>query len=842
MKDQFAMRFASNDLVKAVLGPTNTGKTHYGIERLCAHSSGLMGFPLRLLAREVYDRVVAIKGKNHVGLITGEERIMPVGARWILSTIESMPIERDFAFVGIDEAQIGIDPERGHVFTNRILHSRGREETLILGSESMKSLLRVLIPDLELISRPRFSNLSYAGRKKLTQLPPRTAIIAFSADDVYAIAEQVRRNFGGAAIVMGGLSPQTRNAQVAMYQAGEVDYIVATDAIGMGLNLDIGHVAFASLAKFDGVRRRRLSIPEMAQIAGRAGRHQRDGTFGEIHFGAKSNPFTEEEIERIENHRFPSNQWLYWRNDLLDFSSPFSLLDSLETAPADPVLRLAPEAEDHCVLRNLVADPNLMQMAASEALTRRLWEACGLPDFRSIGPDFHARLLGRLLPHLLKSEGHIPPQMIASEVTRLENFSGAIPAISERLAAIRTWSYVSNRASWLADPAHWAERTKEIERRLSDALHLRLTERFVDKSSLRTIKKFGALTGQISVEIDNNDQVLVMGEVVGKMSGFTFQPHASARNNDKQNFLKEAEARLPALLGARARLCVEDLNTAFSLRTDPGSPPSIMWRGASLASLKRGRSFINPDILLDASVARLVTQDRAAIQNRVTPFLRSLLEERLRPIVKIAAKAFSEETPPELRAVLAPLAEDGGAVLRAELDDALHMLSPDQRKVLRQLGLTIGSLTVFHPKSLKPEVMRTRLALMAARKNTVMPPLPMPGLALLDSPSLELAVAAGLAGYYRFGKQMLRFDLLERIALKIHNQRHGRLPFVPDRILSTSIGIGEETFSHVLRALGFAPTGQERESEWRWKGLPHRARYHHRVENTPQPFSTDKFR
>src|SRR5436190_13159333 len=384
-----AMSARGDGLVRAILGPTNTGKTYLAIERMCAHSSGVIGFPLRLLAREVYDRVVQLKGASQVALITGEERIVPQGARYFLCTAESMPVGdereegRSFAFAAIDEAQLGIDPERGHVFTDRMLRARGREETLILGSDTLRPLIRKLLPEAEVVSRPRFSTLRYAGAAKLSRLPPRSAIVAFSAEQVYALAEMLRRFKGGAAVVMGALSPATRNAQVAMFQRGEVDYLVATDAIGMGLNMDVTHVAFAGLEKFDGRRDRRLTIAEMAQIAGRAGRHQKDGTFGTLGLTEESGGFSEEEITAIEEHRFRPLDFVYWRNASLDFTDVRSLISSLEAKSDDPLLRPAPEAIDLAVLRHIAEDPAVTAKRGAQA--RRLWAVCGLPDFRKVG-------------------------------------------------------------------------------------------------------------------------------------------------------------------------------------------------------------------------------------------------------------------------------------------------------------------------------------------------------------------------------------------------------------------------------------------------------------------------
>src|SRR5687767_3429615 len=527
--------------VRAILGPTNTGKTYLAIERMCGHSSGVIGFPLRLLAREVYDRVCRIKGAQHVALITGEERIVPKGARYVLCTAESMPVvggrvdrahegvfPKDFAFAAIDEAQLGIDPERGHVFTDRMLRARGREETLILGSDTLKPLIRQLLPEAEIVSRPRFSTLRYAGSTKLSRLPPRSAVVAFSAEQVYALAEMLRRFRGGAAVVMGALSPATRNAQVAMFQRGEVDYLVATDAIGMGLNMDVTHVAFAGLEKFDGRRDRRLTIAEMAQIAGRAGRHQRDGSFGTLGLGGDGGAaFSDEEISAIEDHRFRPLDHLYWRSSDLDFTDVGALIASLEAPSDDPLLRSAPLAVDLAVLKLIAEDPAIMDKRG--AMARRLWAACGLPDFRKVGPMHHARMVRRIFGYIGEG-GHIPHEWFAAEVARLDNVTGDIEALADRLAGIRSWAYIAQRPDWLADPAKWAERTRAVEGRLSDALHERLTQRFVDRRTAVLVRDIGARGADaLPVTVTADGEVSVGPEPIGHLSGFDFKVDPAAQ-------------------------------------------------------------------------------------------------------------------------------------------------------------------------------------------------------------------------------------------------------------------------------------------------------------------------
>src|SRR5215212_5825914 len=575
--------------VRAILGPTNTGKTYLAIERMCGHSSGVIGFPLRLLAREVYDRVVALKGEKQVALLTGEERIVPPNARYFLCTAESMPVtggdshhdgdlQRDFAFAAIDEAQLGIDPERGHVFTDRMLRARGREETLILGSDTLKPLLRELLPEAEIVSRPRFSTLRYAGSVKLSRLPPRSAVVAFSAEQVYALAEMLRRFKGGAAVVMGALSPSTRNAQVAMFQRGEVDYLVATDAIGMGLNMDVTHVAFAGLEKFDGRRDRRLTIAEMAQIAGRAGRHQKDGTFGTLGLGSDEGAgLTEEEISEIEEHRFRPLDSVYWRNAELDFTDVRALIASLEMRPDDPLLRPAPEAIDLAVLKLIAEDPAIAAKRGTQA--RRLWAVCGLPDFRKVGVMHHARMVRRLFSYIGEG-GHIPHEWFAAEVARLENMSGDIEALADRLAGIRSWAYIAHRADWLKEPTKWADRTREVEGRLSDALHERLTQRFVDRRTAVLVRDIGARGADaLPVTVAADGEVSVGPEPIGHLTGFDFRVDPSARLADKRLLLAAAERRLGEELDRRANHLVDAPDETFELIVEEGGGLAVAWTG-----------------------------------------------------------------------------------------------------------------------------------------------------------------------------------------------------------------------------------------------------------------------
>jgi ATP-dependent RNA helicase SUPV3L1/SUV3 len=811
-----------NAELKAILGPTNTGKTHLAVERMCGHSSGMIGFPLRLLAREVYDRVVTLKGANQVALITGEEKILPDQARWFLCTAESMPMERDFAFVALDEAQLGADPERGHVFTDRMLNARGREETMILGSATLKPMVRALLPKAEIVTRPRFSTLSYAGPAKLSRLPPRSAIVAFSAEQVYAVAEMLRRMRGGAAVVMGALSPRTRNAQVAMYQAGEVDYLVATDAIGMGLNMDVDHVAFAGLSKYDGNRRRRLTAAEMAQIAGRAGRHQRDGTFGSLTLeGDALAEFRPDEIERIEEHRFEPLDFLYWRESELDFGSAAALIRSLERRPVRREVRAAPEAVDLAVLKQLAGDPEILARAASPELVRRLWAACGLPDFRKTGPEHHSRLVARIFTHLSEGEGRIPQGWYAGEVARLDNVQGDIDTLADRIAGVRTWAYIAHRADWLAAPAAMAERTMAVEEKLSDALHERLTQRFVDRRTavlMRDLGRKGA--GEFPVLVDAEGEVSVGSYAIGRLSGFAFEVDPAARHADRKMLLATAERRLTGEYEKRAAALVADSDDHFALRTEAEQPVAILWRGHEVARLGPGKNLLSPRILLDRRIDRVSEKGREAVILRLKDWLRAGAEAVLGPLRAAGHAAQEAAAPAAVRALLALLVDEGGIVAREAVQAPLAALDKDQRRAVGRLGVRIGALDLFMPAVLKPEAMRWRAAFRAAAAGAAMPALPPHSSVVLPTPP-DRALLTRL-GFRAAGPQMIRVDMAERIAARAHEARAGAAAEALDPALVTSLGLMPEAAARLMRDIGFRPN--ETAPGWIWRGRDRRRR------------------
>lgn len=802
--------------VTAVLGPTNTGKTYLAIERMCGHASGMIGFPLRLLARENYDRVVAMKGVENVALVTGEERIVPPKARWFLCTAESMPLERETAFVALDEAQLGADPERGHVFTDRLLRARGREETMILGSDALKPMIRALVKDAEIITRPRFSTLSYAGARKLSRLPRRSAIVAFSAEEVYAVAEAIRRMRGGAAVVMGALSPRTRNAQVQMFQSGEVDYLIATDAIGMGLNLDVAHVAFASLRKFDGRRQRRLTVAEMAQIAGRAGRHHKDGSFGAL-VEEGPNAFTPEEVLAIEGHHIPPLERLYWRRGEPDFASLDALIASLEEKPQHPVLTAAPQAIDLIVLKRLAEEDWVRARTRSPMMVRRLWAACGVPDFRKLGPDPHSRFVGRIFSHLSEGAGHIPHQWFADELQRLDQMNGDVETIAGRIAAARSWAYIAHRADWLLDPEHWAARTRAVEEKLSDVLHDRLRQRFVDQRTTVLLRRIGAGAADLPIDVAPDGMVSVDGHDIGRLTGFRFDVSPDTRVADKRLLIAAAEKGLARELAKRGGELAVAADAELALLADPGGVPGVTWSGLTVATLGPGPTLDRPVIALDRSLAVLSRDTQGQVRDRLTTWVATSSARQVPTLTTLAALSRDPAANGTLRAIAAALAEVGGIAPRDGFDTMAHALDPDDRRRLRRAGITIGTLDLFDPRLFRPAAARWRAALLAARDGQPIEPLAPVGASILPA-------GQGAWGFRRLGAQAVRVDLLERIARAIHDSRKGAAPFTPDVALATSIGLKPDTIAPLMTLLGFRPAAPvDAVPQWRWGGPPRRA-------------------
>jgi ATP-dependent RNA helicase SUPV3L1/SUV3 len=744
--------------VTAVLGPTNTGKTHLAIERMVAHESGVIGLPLRLLAREVYTRVCEKVGAHKVALITGEEKIVPPGARYSVCTVEAMPRETDAAFVAIDEVQLAGDFERGHIFTDRLLHLRGRQETLLLGAATMRGILEKLLRGISVVTRPRLSHLAYAGQKKLTRLPARSAIVAFSADEVYAIAELVRRQRGGAAVVLGALSPRTRNKQVELFQSGDVEYLIATDAIGMGLNLDLDHVAFAQNRKFDGYQFRDLSAAELGQIAGRAGRHLRDGTFGVT---GQVDPLDEELVKKIEAHDFDPVKVLQWRTVGFDFSSLDALRRSIETpAPVEGLTRALP-AVDQQALEHLSADPAIRDLAVGRERVGLLWEACALPDYRRIAPAQHADLISSMYDDLAR-KGHVDETYMSEQVRRADSTEGDIDALSQRIAQIRTWTFVSNRPGWLADPTHWQEKTREIEDRLSDALHERLTKRFVDRRTSVLVRRLRENT-MLEAEISPSGTVMVEGHHVGELQGFRFTADQSANGEDGKAIRAAAQKVLATEFETRAERFSASANGDIAL----GSDGILRWIGAPIATLTSGEEALKPRVILLAD-EQLTGPARDKVAARAERFVNFQVELLLKPLVDLKN---ADQITGIGRGIAFRLVEEFGLINRRDIAEDVKSLDQAGRAALRRLGVRFGAYHIFVPSLIKPAPAGL-ITLLWALKNDgkdkpgfgdVVHALASGRTSVVVNPEYDGAFYK-LAGFRPLGRRAVRVDILERLA------------------------------------------------------------------------------
>lgn len=745
--------------VTAVLGPTNTGKTYLAIERMIGHESGMIGLPLRLLAREVYDKISARVGADKVALVTGEEKIKPERARYWICTVEAMPRDVDVDFLAVDEIQLASDPERGHVFTDRLLHARGRSETLLLGAQTMRETISDLIPGANFISRPRLSKLTYAGQKKITRLPKRSAVVAFSAADVYSIAELIRRQHGGAAVVLGALSPRTRNAQVALYQSGDVAYLVATDAIGMGLNLDVDHIAFSASRKFDGHKHRDLTPSELSQIAGRAGRHMNDGTFGVT---GSAEPFDADTIERLETHNFEYVRMLQWRNRSLDFSTLENLKESLRAMPREQRMVRARMADDVAALETVSADKEIAGMARAPAGVAKLWDVCQIPDYSKISGQSHAELVASVYKFLMSSDERIPEDWFSKQVERADRTDGDIDTLANRIAHIRTWTFVSNRADWLNDPGHWQSRAREIEDKLSDAMHERLTQRFVDLRTSALMKGMRE-KDELHAEIAEDGTICVENHYVGKLKGFRFSQDAGGEGVHGKATRNAAAQVLARELAMRARRVAAAQPDAIRL-TRSGR---ILWKDEEIGQIEATDDPLKPSLRL-LTDEHLSALDHDKIAVRLECWLSQTIADKLKPLVEIGK---AEDISGLARGIGFRLRENFGILKRDTVADEIKALDQTARAQLRKYGVRFGAFNVYIPLLLKPASAELALTLWSLQNASTtgmsLEALPEPPRAGLTSfaPDPETPETFYRAcGYHVCGSRAVRLDMLERLA------------------------------------------------------------------------------
>ena len=798
--------------VTAVLGPTNTGKTHLAIERMVAHPTGMIGLPLRLLAREVYQRVVDKVGAAAVALVTGEEKIKPERPRFWVCTVEAMPRDLAVDFVAIDEIQLAADLDRGHVFTDRLLNRRGRAETMLIGAGTMRPVIEQLIPGVNVVTRPRLSQLMFAGDRKITRLAPRSAIVAFSVEEVYAIAELIRRQKGGAAVVLGALSPRTRNAQVEIYQSGDVDYLVATDAIGMGLNLDVDHIAFAADKKYDGHHFRKLNPAEFGQIAGRAGRHLRDGTFGT---SGRCPPFEADLVEAIENHRFEPVRQLQWRNTDLDFRSVAQLLDSLNLQPTEPGLTRALIAEDMSTLEILARDPDIKALAQGRPAVERLWEVCGLPDYRKIAPQQHADLATTLYLRLMR-HGRLDIDWYRAQLAALDRTDGEIDTLSARIAQVRTWTFVANRPDWLPDPEHWQGVARLVEDKLSDALHERLASRFVDRRTSVLLRRLRE-NAMLEAEVTTTGDVLVEGQHVGMLQGFRFTADPKAGGPEAKALNMAAMKALASEIEARAARVVLAGDDAFVLSHDG----LLRWVGEPVARLVAGEKAVEPRLRLLVE-EHLAGQAREQVEARLQLWLKNHVTRLLGPLQLLEDATTLTGI---ARGIAYQAAEALGVLERAKVGEEMKALDQEGRAALRQLGIRFGAFHLYVPALLKPAPRALAAQLWALKHGG-------PELSGLDdiahlaasgrtSFPVDKAVPKGLyraAGYRVCGERAVRVDILERLADLIRpaiayrpGVTQGTPPtgtadqdgFVVTGAMTSLVGCAGEDFASILRSLGY---------------------------------------
>ena len=792
--------------ITAVLGPTNTGKTHLAIETMLSFDTGMIGFPLRLLAREVYDKVVKKIGVDKVALITGEEKIIPSNSKYFLCTVESMPIDKNLDFVGVDEIQMCADHERGHIFTDRLLNIRGNKLTMFMGSNTIKSIIAKLDDDIEVINRERLSKLSYSGHKKISRIDRKTAIIAFSAEEVYAIAELIRRQKGGAAIVMGSLSPKTRNAQVALYQSGDVDFLVATDAIGMGINMDLNHVYFSNLKKFDGKKSRRLNLSEIGQIAGRAGRYLNDGSFG---ITGECKEINSEEVDLLENHKFEEIQSIFWRNSNLNFNNSLSLIKSLDEKPQEHWLRKIYEREDEKALKFFLRDKNLNEKKLNEFNLKLLWECCQIPDFVKKTYGNHYEVIGNVFKYLSSEKGKITDDYMHLQLMKLNKFDGNVDSLSNRIANVRTWSYVSNKNNWVENQNYWIEKTKILEDKLSDRLHEELTKTFIDKRAsvlARGLKQDMEFQTRI---LENND-VMIDDQFIGKINGLKLELDLKkgALETDIKSLKKAARQTVGPELEKRIQTIIE--TGLIELNDDS----KIYWKKYPIARIISGKDYLDPnlelivdDILEQNQKQKLINYIEKWLKNKINTILKSLID-----LKNIKEKNSS------IKALAFQLYENNGVLKREQVNYYLKDMEQNDRKILRDLGVKFGRYHVFLYKLIKPEAVKLRTLLWKNyfQKNFNLKP-PTFGLNFLDDIKYNNKNFMLLCGFEKFNNFFVRIDILERLFVQIINtnsEKEKEIKLIPEML--NLLGCNKENFKKLLKNMNYKIIERDNETFFRY--------------------------
>jgi len=772
--------------ITAVLGPTNTGKTHLAVETMLEYKSGIFGLPLRLLAREIFDKCVNRVGPEKVALITGEEKIIPRSPKYYICTVESMPKNIDVDFVAIDEIQMCTDHERGHIFSDRLLNSRGDKLTMFLGSHTMKKLISSLINDVEFVNRERYSKLTYGGYKKISRLNPKTAIIAFSVEEVYAIAELVRRQKGGAAVIMGSLSPRTRNSQVELYQSGDANFLVATDAIGMGINMDINNISFSNLKKFDGKKTRRLNLSEISQIAGRAGRHINDGSFGTT---GQCENLSPDEIEKLEKHELNNILMINWRNPNLNFQSLEDLVKSLDKEPNNEHLKKISDCEDEKVLKFLVKNDKDINITNSEEVIKILWECCQIPDFSKKAYGNHIEIVKKVFGFLTSNNKKVSNDYIKNQLKYLDKYDGNIDTLTNRISNVRTWSYVANKKGWADNSDYWIERTKYIEDKLSDKLHEKLTKNFVDKR-ISILSRSLKQDITLGTEIKNENEVIIDNQYMGQLRGLKLDLDlkSGSLKTDIKSLKKAARQAIAPELTKRVNKIINDENFYFN------DKHKICWKDYPIAYLKAGKNYLNPkiELLVDEAIDQ---ESREKLKNNLEQKLKKLINEELSDLVKLSEGKFKNNY---VRALCYQLFENNGVMKREFIDKMVKNISKEDRAVLRRAGIKIGRYHIFLPKMLKPNAVDIRVKLWKLYfPNDQKYIIPKFGLNFLKDETKKNKKFLLICGFENFDKFYVRVDILERFFLKIIEKTQDS-KFSVDSDMINLIGCSKENFLNLL--------------------------------------------